>query len=139
MIQKIIVKDINGEVIAQTVGKESELASWLQGDLHKYPAGYVVEYVDMTAEIALQEKIELGAKEREDCTRVLDLVRGYNRNRGLTAEQITEMMTTLSPTLAALSNGRGSTGRYLISLIQPDGVLVTQEMKDAAISILAAY
>lgn len=43
-------------VIAQTQGTEEELAVWLAGDAHKYPEGYQVEYIDITAEV-IQEKV----------------------------------------------------------------------------------
>lgn len=43
-------------VIAQTQGSDEELAVWLAGDAHKYPEGYQVEYIDMTAQME-QERI----------------------------------------------------------------------------------
>lgn len=38
-------------VIAQTQGTDEELAIWLAGDVHKYPEGYVLEYIDISAQI----------------------------------------------------------------------------------------
>lgn len=43
-------------VIAQTQGSDEELAVWLAGDAHKYPEGYQVEYIDITAQME-QERI----------------------------------------------------------------------------------
>lgn len=43
-------------VIAQTQGSDEELAVWLAGDAHKYPEGYQVEYIDITAQVE-QERI----------------------------------------------------------------------------------
>lgn len=40
------VKEV--QIIAQTQGTDEELEVWLEGDKHKYPEGYWVEYVDMT-------------------------------------------------------------------------------------------
>lgn len=44
------------KVIAQTQGSDEDLALWLEGDKHKYPEGYVVEYIDIF-NLVLQEKI----------------------------------------------------------------------------------
>lgn len=38
-------------VIAQTQGSDEELAIWLAGDAHKYPEGYQVEYIDISAQV----------------------------------------------------------------------------------------
>lgn len=48
------------EVIAQTQGTDEELAIWLAGDSFKYPEGYWVEYIDITAQVE-QEKINAEA------------------------------------------------------------------------------
>lgn len=39
------------EIIAQTQGSVEELEIWLEGDKHKYPEGYWVEWIDITAEV----------------------------------------------------------------------------------------
>lgn len=44
------------KVIAQTQGTDEELAVWLEGDKHKYPEGYVLEYIDVSEQVA-QEAI----------------------------------------------------------------------------------
>jgi hypothetical protein len=43
-------------IIAQTQGEDDELAIWLDGDKHKYPEGYTVEYIDISEQVE-QEKI----------------------------------------------------------------------------------
>jgi type II secretory pathway component PulC len=43
-------------VIAQTQGSDEELAQWLAGDSFKYPEGYTVEYIDISAQVE-QERI----------------------------------------------------------------------------------
>lgn len=48
------------EVIAQTQGNDEELAQWLAGDSFKYPEGYWVEYVDISAQVE-QDKINAEA------------------------------------------------------------------------------
>lgn len=47
-------------IIAQTQGSDEELAEWLAGDSFKYPEGYWVEYIDITAQVE-QEKINAEA------------------------------------------------------------------------------
>ena len=46
------------EIIDQTQGEDAELELWLSGNIAvgKYPEGYVVEYIDITAQVA-QEAI----------------------------------------------------------------------------------
>jgi hypothetical protein len=44
------------EIIAQTQGTDEEIAVWLEGDKHKYPEGYWVEYIDISAQVE-QERI----------------------------------------------------------------------------------
>ena len=44
------------EIIAQTQGSVEDLEIWLAGDQHKYPEGYWVEWIDITAEVE-QERI----------------------------------------------------------------------------------
>lgn len=50
------------EVIDQTQGQESELELWLAGNLavNKYPEGYVVEWIDISAQVT-QEAINAEA------------------------------------------------------------------------------
>lgn len=49
-------------ILGQTQGTDEELALWLEGDKHKYPEGYVVEYIDISAEVE-QAKINQEALE----------------------------------------------------------------------------
>ena len=59
-IGEIIEQEIPGiteiQVIAETQGTDEELAIWLAGDVHKYPVGYELEYIDISTEVE-QEKI----------------------------------------------------------------------------------
>jgi hypothetical protein len=131
------------EIIAQTQGEESELQVWLDGDKHKYPEGYWVEWIDITEEVnkqkAIDAKIALGQKARLTCDKVLDLISGYNLDRELSVEQITSMQTAFAPIELALRSGRPSLAKYHIANVAVDGVLVSQEMKDLALELLADY
>jgi hypothetical protein len=48
------------QVIAQTHGTDDQLAEWLSGDSFKYPEGYQVEYIDISAQVE-QERINAEA------------------------------------------------------------------------------
>ena len=78
-----------------------------------------------------------GAKDRALCQEVLDLIAGINRDRALTIEQISQMQSIFSDAEAALRAGRPDLAKSLIQAIEPDEELVTQQMKDWALEILA--
>lgn len=130
-------------VIAQTQGTEEELQKWLEGDKHKYPEGYVVEWIDITEEWnkhkAIEEKIELGKRARAACESVLDLISGLNLDRALTVEQITLMQSTFGNIEKALQSNRPSLAKALITQVEADGVIVTQEMKDMSLELLKDF
>ncbi len=48
------------EIIAQTQGTDEEIAIWLEGDKHKYPEGYWVEYIDISTQVE-QDRINAEA------------------------------------------------------------------------------
>lgn len=104
---------------------------------------YTISQEDITAEIqasrGLYSKVELGKAARLTCESVLDLIAGYNIDRQLTSEQITIMQTTFGTIQSCLQASRPSTAKTLINLINPDGVLVTQEMKDQCLALLQGY
>lgn len=80
--------------------------------------------------------IAAGAKADADCKRVLHLIGGLNLQPSRTQEQINAMVTTFGPIVQALSLGRPGVAKALINAIQPDGVVVTQQMKDLALDQL---
>lgn len=104
---------------------------------------HTFEIIDITSqeeiEAAKQAKIEAGKKAREICQSVLDLVAGYNLDRELTLEQITQMQTTFANAEAALRAGRPTYAKIFISAITADEVLVTQEMKNLCLELLEGY
>jgi hypothetical protein len=87
----------------------------------------------------LEGRINAGKAAREACEKCLDLVAGVNLERSLTAEQITQMQTTFSSIQSALMTSRPSSAKALISAIVPDEVIVTAEMKEILLEILAEY
>jgi hypothetical protein len=138
-----VLEESHDEVIAQTQASDEELEVWLEGDKHKYPEGYWLEYIDMTEEIArkkaIDEKIEIGRRARVACESVLDLISGLNLDRELTIEQITTMQNSFSSIEKALQSGRPSLAKGLILQVQADGEIVTQDMIDMVLEILKEF
>ena len=84
-------------------------------------------------------RMQEGRKAREACLDVLDMIAGFNLERELSAEQISQMASTFAQPLQALQMNRPSTAKALIQAIQADEVLVTQEMLDECLSLLQDY
>lgn len=81
-------------------------------------------------------RIETGKRDRVKCETALDLIAGYNRERVLSIEQITQMQQTFAQAESLLKANRPDFAAQVISNIVPDGTLVTQEMKDEVLLIL---
>jgi hypothetical protein len=107
------------------------------------PTEFEVEIEDITdmlaAAAAKQAKINAGKAARLVCEQVLDFIAGSNLDKELTIEQITQMQQTFAQTEAALRAGRPTFAKIFITAIEPDGILVSQEIKDNCLEILAAY
>ena len=84
----------------------------------------------------IQEKKRLGALADSISKDVYNLIAGYNLDRNLTTEQINQMESTFSPIMQALQAKRPKKAKGLINSIQPDGNLITQEMKDDVLYLL---
>lgn len=107
------------------------------------PAEYEVIEEDTTAAVALEElkasKIALGRAARQTCESVLDLIGGFNIGRELTFGQKNTMKATFADAKSALNDYQPSYAKYFIGLIEPDEVLVTTEMKDLCLDLLAIW
>lgn len=106
------------------------------------PSEFEVEIEDITEQIEAEQaklaRIEAGKAARETCLKVLDMVAGYNLERELTIQQISSMATTLGQPMQALQAGRPGLAKQLIQAITADEI-VTQEMIDEALELLAGY
>lgn len=80
-----------------------------------------------------------GKKAREACQRVLDLIGGFNLLPGRTSDQAGQMTASFAEAKQLLQDGRPLAAKIAIQAIPVDGVLVTQTMKDLAISQLEGY
>jgi hypothetical protein len=107
------------------------------------PRDYEIVIEDISAQVeqeaARQAKVEAGKLAREVCQEVLDMIAGYNLDRELTIQQITQLQTMMAAPEAALRAGRPTLAKQYISAVVPDGDLVTQEMKDLCLQVLANY
>jgi len=107
------------------------------------PAEYEIEIIDNSAELEAQAiqsaKIQAGKDAREACQMVLDLIAGYNLDRELSMAEISQLQSLMSSPEAALRAGRPTLAKQFITAVAPDGVLVTEEMKQAALSLLSNY
>lgn len=107
------------------------------------PSEFAVQIIDLTAELQAeaerQAKIEAGKKAREVCQKVLDYVSGENLGKELTLEQITDMQVIFSDIEKALRSARPTLAKNLIAGIEPDGVLVSEELKITCLLLLKDY
>ena len=97
--------------------------------------------VELTAAQAVQAvkstRKALGRLARETCQDVLDVIAGWNMERSLTEQQITDLQVAFSDTEAALQANRPHQAKPLIEAITPDEVLITQEMKDEVLEVFS--
>jgi len=106
-------------------------------------AQFTSEIIDITAqhnaEQAKSSRLQAGKAARQACESVMDLIAGYNIQNSLTAEQVSQMAATFAPIIQLLQVSRPSSAKALISAIEPDGVLVSADMKQDCLDLLAAY
>jgi hypothetical protein len=101
---------------------------------------FTQEELDVQAEQqALQSKISLGKNSRLCCEEVKDLIAGYNLSRSLTLSEINQMLSTFAAAKQYLDNNMAQTAKAQIEAINPDGVIVTEEMKQDALNIFVKF
>lgn len=107
------------------------------------PSEYIIEQEDITAQIDEQTRKDTlkaaGLKARLACQTVLDLISGHNLSANLTANQITTMAQTFGTLLQALTISRPGAAKLLINVIIPDGILITDQMKQDCLDELVDY
>jgi hypothetical protein len=82
------------------------------------------------------ERIAAGRQDRQKCETALDLIAGFNRERVLTIEQITQLQQTFAQAESLLRANRPDFASQVITAIVPDEVLITSEMKADVLEIL---
>lgn len=122
---------------------EEEIDGVMQQTSVRLKAQFTSEIIDISAQVqaeqAKQARLLAGKAARQACESVMDLISGYNLERSLTAEQVSQMAATFAPIIQLLQVSRPSSAKALISAIEPDGVLVTAQMKQDCLDLLANY
>lgn len=125
-------KSAHEEIIFDETGKELEVI--------QHPAEYTIEIEDISAQHAQEElkkeMLQKGALARKVCQDCLDIIAGFNIDRTLTAEQITQMQQTFGTIETLLRANRPASAKPLITALVPDGVLVTEQMKETVLAVL---
>lgn len=88
------------------------------------------------AKKAKSDKIKTGKAIRDVCQSAIDLIIGWNVLNNLSEAQINSMQITFSETEKALKDSRPALAKKFALLINPDGVIVTEQMKLEVIEIL---
>jgi hypothetical protein len=87
----------------------------------------------------IQEKRAKGLHATNCCNGVLAIINGFNQDRELTYNQITQMKSTFSLIKELLKDGQPKTAKIEILKITPDGVLINQDLLDAVIHEFEQY
>jgi hypothetical protein len=126
------------EIIAQTQGTDEELAQWLAGDSFKYPEGYWVEYIDISADVAFDQAVADAQAEISKGIKALAVFKARVKAKNLTTGQVATLfsMSHISEIITILSTGSIGLAIASISAFEADGVLVTEEDKAAVIAAL---
>jgi hypothetical protein len=85
------------------------------------------------------EIIQKGTQNRNCCQEILDLISGYNASRNLSLERIQSMITTFATAKTFLNENMPASAKVAIAAIQPDGELVTEELKQMVLETFVRY
>lgn len=126
-------------IIAQTQGNDDELAQWLAGDAFKYPEGYWVEYVDISAEIEAQAKLQQAMDEIAKGIKGIAVFKVKVKEKQLSGQQIAQLFASdeIKKIIETLSTGSLPLASALINAYVADGVIVTKEDKQAVLQAIA--
>jgi len=136
-MKRLIVK-FNDEILGQTQGPDEELGIWLAGNIHKYPEGYEVEYIDITAEVEQAAKLQAAMDEIAKGIKGIAVFKVKVKEKQLSGSQIAQLFSSneIKTIIETLSTGSLPLAAALINAYPADGVLVTEEDKQAVISAL---
>lgn len=126
------------EVIDQTQGEDADLAIWLAGNIHKYPEGYQAEYIDITAEVEADAKLQSAMNEISKGIKGIAVFKVRVKDKGLSASQIAQLFSSaeIKAIIETLSTGSLPLAAALIAAYQADGVIVTEDDKQAVIQAI---
>jgi hypothetical protein len=127
------------EIIAQTQGTDDQLTEWLAGDSFKYPEGYWVEYVDISAQVAFNQAVLVAYAEITKGMKGLAVFKVKVKEKALTTNQIAQIFSdpAIQKIISTLSTGSLPLAAMLIAAYPADGVIITEEDKAAVLSAIA--
>ena len=113
-------------------------------DQYKIPSEFSYEIEDITVQVEGETRrlslIAQGEKTALACKDAFNLIAGYNQFRALSSAQKDQMASLFSPIVQALKiYERPSVAKALVTAIEPDGILVTSEMKADMLEILKDF
>jgi hypothetical protein len=148
--RKVIIKEASAgsEAVLDEYGNileeakdASEEVSYLE---HFIPKKYEVIIEDVTLIYEKNKRIEeiaaSGLKAAMACEKAFNLISGYNQKNNLSVQQIQQMAHSFGSILQALAVMKmPATAKVMISAVDVDGVLVTQDLKDDLLEILKEF
>lgn len=126
------------EILDENSGEDEAIAQWLADNVHKYPEGYEVDHISLDAEIAFNKALESAKSEIAKGINALAIFKVRVKNKGLSTSQIGQLFASaeINKIISALSTGSLPLAAYLIASYQADGVIVSEEDKQAIIAAL---
>jgi hypothetical protein len=135
--EQLEVKSIH--VLGQTQGEDDDLAVWLSGNLHKYPENHFVEYIDISAEVEQQELLSQAMQEITKGIQGIAVFKVRVKQKQLTTAQIAQLFSSeqIKQIIETLSTGSLPLAASLIQAYPADGVIVTEEDKQAVLQAIS--
>lgn len=134
------VIDEQGNIVTEAIPAWVEI---IPAVIQHIESEFTYEIEDITAQYNIEQNkmrlINKGDSFAKACQNCLSIIGGYNDDRGLTVEQITQMATTFAQIESTLNRRMPKTSKVLINAIVPDGAIVTQELKDLLLDELREY
>jgi hypothetical protein len=104
--------------------------------LVRLPKTFQITTEDKTQQLNVENLITQGQENERKCKRALAFIGGYNDSRNLTTTQINTMQATFGTVFQMLLANRPNTAKQLITEIEVDGTLITEELKTTVLSLL---
>lgn len=136
--QEELYDEETGEIIQERIEAVSGSPAVVEIE-YFFSKSYTIQIEDLTIQAQTEAKVVAGKAAREACQLVLDFISGTNLDKELTIQQITQMQQTYANAEAALRAARPTLAKSLISAIEPDGVLVTEQEKSTCLELLKSY
>jgi len=98
--------------------------------------------INMTEQELINESnrlADIGQGARGSCHQCLNIIAGYNKDKNLSLFQLTQMMANFSQIYFYLEKGFPATAKKNILAVEPDGVIITQELKEMLMYALREY